>query len=169
MIELVDLQSGRRWFRRNHRVPLGSTPSGAIHEDVWQGGLEKVDHEFGNLLSTTDKQPWPTEVGLPFCRDRSSQSNEFFHVSGLPEGWCGITDTKAGSWVRIDYPTDVFPYCWIFMTYGGWRERSVVVLEPCTNHPKDIEQAISTGTAAVLAPATTREFEVTVSVGSANE
>ena len=270
MIELVDLQRGGRWLRRNHRVPLGSTPSGAVYDDVWQGGseelfpndaptvvddsfyldhgelwsvpwqvvrtkddaiesavegpatgvrickrlsinvaeltvryafehsgrialphlfklqaamdvntncqinlpggfVEKVDHEFGNLLSTTDKQPWPTEVGLPFCRDRSSQSNEFFHGSGLPEGWCGITDTRAGSWVRIDYPTDVFPYCWIFMTYGGWRERSVVVLEPCTNHPKDIEQAISIGTAAVLAPATTREFEVTVSVGSANE
>jgi len=63
----------------------------------------------------------------------------------------------------------VFPYCWIFMTYGGWRDHNVVVLEPCTNYPKDLEKAISTGTATVLAPATTREFEVTVSVGSANE
>ena len=71
--------------------------------------------------------------------------------------------------MRIDYLTDLFPYCWIFMTYGGWRERNVVVLESFTNHPKNLEQAISTGTAAVLVPATTREFEVTVSVGSANE
>lgn len=169
MIELVDLQSGRRWLWRNHRVSLGSTPSGASYDDVWQGGLEKVDHEFGNLLSTTDEQPWSTEVGLPFCLHRSSRSNEFVYVSGLPEGWCEITDTKAGSWVRIDYPTVVFPHCLIFMTYGGWRERNMVVLEPCTNHPKDLEQAISNGTAAVLAPGTSREFEVTVSVGSANE
>ena len=41
MIELVDLQSGRRWLRRNHRVPLGSTPSGAVYDDVWQGGLSR--------------------------------------------------------------------------------------------------------------------------------
>ena len=269
MTELVDLQSGGKWLWRNHQVPLGSIPSGAVYDDVWQGGLEelfpndapaivddssypdhgelwsvpwqvvrtkegaielavegaatgvrickrfsinfaeltvryafehsgripllhlfklhaaidvnthcqinlpggvveKVDHEFGNLLSTADEQPWPTEVGLPFCCDRSSRSNEFVYVSDLPEGWCGITENKAGSWVRIDYPTDVFPYCWIFMTYGG-REHNVVVLEPCTNYPKDLEKATSNGTATLLAPATTREFEVTVSVGSVNE
>ena len=42
MIELVDLQRGGRWLRRNHRVPLGSTPSGAVCDDVWQGGSEEL-------------------------------------------------------------------------------------------------------------------------------
>jgi hypothetical protein len=137
--------------------------------DLPGGVVEKVDSQFGNLLDGIDEQAWPTGVDLSRCRDKGSNTNEFVYVSDLPEGWCGITDTKARSWLRIDYPTDVFPYCWIFMTYGGWREHNVVVLEPCTNYPKDLELAISNGTAAILDRARIKEFEVTVSVGAVHE
>ena len=100
--------------------------------DLPGGVVEKVDSQFGVLLEAVDKQAWPTSVDVSRCRDKGSRTNEFVYVSDLPEGWCGITDTKPGSWFRIDYPRDVFPYCWIFMSYGGWRHHNVVVLEPCS-------------------------------------
>ena len=133
--------------------------------DLTGGRVEKVDREFGSLLRSNDRQLWPTSVELSRCRRLSSRTHEFFYVSDLPERWCGITDIEARSWVRINYPKDVFPYCWIFMTYGGWRDHNVVVLGPSTNYPKDLRQAISRGTQAELVPGSKAVFEVTVSVG----
>ena len=129
--------------------------------------LFKMDSQFrGNLLDAVDEQPWPTSIDLSRCRDQTTRSNEVVYVSDLPEGWCGITDTKAGSWFRIDDPRDVFPYCWIFMSYGAWRYHNVVVLELCSNYPRDLNEAIATGKAAALAPSSTTEFQLQVSVGA---
>ena len=148
-------------------------PAMAINEhcriDLPGGQVEKVDAGFGNILTAGAKQVWPTDADLSLCRHPSSGTNEFVYVSEIPGGWCGITDTQARSWVRLDYPTDVFPFCWIFMTYGGWRDHNVVVLEPCTNYPKDLSEAISRGTSAVLQPGETRRFETVLTVGQVGD
>lgn len=52
------------------------------------------------------------------------------------------------------------------MSYGGWRDHNVVVLEPCSNDPKDLNEAIATGNVAALAPSSTTEFQLQVSVGA---
>ena len=130
------------------------------------GIVEKVSQDFGNILDTTNPLAWPTAMNLDRCRNESSHTNEFIYVSKLPQGRCGITDLRAGSWICFDYPIEVFPYCWVFMTYGGWRGHNVVVLEPCTNYPKDLPTAISRGTSAILEPHAASEFEVRVSIGA---
>lgn len=148
-------------------------PAIAVHQacriELPGGTVEKVASEFGNLLDSTAPQPWPTSVDLSQCRRDSSRTSEFVYVSDLTEGRCGVIDTNSSSWVRIEYPTDVFPYCWVFMTYGGWRDHNVVVLEPCTNYPKDLGEAVSRGSSAGLAPGEIKEFEVRVSVGASHE
>lgn len=133
------------------------------------GSVEKVDPSFGNLLGVVVAQPWPTDVDLSRCRAASSTTNEFAYVSDLPIGTCGVVDERAGARIRIDYPREFFPYCWLFITYGGWCDHNVVVLEPCTNYPKDLEEAASRGTCPVLPPGEVVEFEVMISVGPANE
>jgi galactose mutarotase-like enzyme len=148
-------------------------PAFAIDEacrlDLPGGTVEKVDAEFGNLLNSMETQPWPTEANLAQCRDRFSKTSEFVYVSNLTESWCGITDASTDSWVRIRYSDEVFPFCWIFMTYGGWRDHNVVVLEPCTNYPKDLDSAIAEGTHATLTPGIAKEFDVTFSVGAVGD
>ncbi len=52
------------------------------------------------------------------------------------------------------------------MTYGGWRGHNVVVLEPRSNYSRDLKEAMAKGYAAVLAPFSTIEFQIQVSVGA---
>lgn len=133
--------------------------------DVPGGVVEEVESGFGNLLEGLVPEPWPTSANLSECRPRSSGTNEFVYVSDMPEGHCGVVDEQARSWVRLDYSQDQFPYCWIFMSYGGWRGRNVVVLEPCTNYPKDLAAAIESGTSARLLPGETVQYEAAITVG----
>ncbi|MCI0679610.1 MAG: hypothetical protein L0Z63_11305 [Actinobacteria bacterium] len=135
--------------------------------DLPGGFVEKVDPGVGNLLGpdqTARRQSWPTPVDLGQCRPASSGTNEFVYVHDLPQGWCAVADRRLGCRMTISYPTEYFPYCWIFMTYGGWRGHNVVVLEPCTNYPKVLGEAIEEGRAASLMPRAIEEFTVTVTV-----
>lgn len=146
-------------------------PAMAVNEhctlDLPGGIVEKVEDGFGNLLADgTGEAEWPTVGDLDRCRPQSSETNEFVYVSSLAEGWCGVTDAAAGSWIRFDYPLEVFPFTWLFITYGGWNDHNVVVLEPCTNYPKDLHLAVANGTSAELISGVPIEFEVIVTVGS---
>lgn len=54
------------------------------------------------------------------------------------------------------------PYLWLFLSYGGWRNTYTAVLEPCTNMPKDLADAVRAGQSARLMPG--EVFATTVSV-----
>ena len=162
-------------YRLEHRGPeplphlFKLHPAIAVTEhctiDLPGGRVEPVDPEFGNILQSPYSAPWPGNGDLSRCRAPSSRTREFVYVHDAPEGWCGITDHAAGARLRLHYPTEVFPYCWLFMTYGGWRGHNVVVLEPCTNYPKDLAAAVRGGTAAVLNAHETRAIGVEISLG----
>lgn len=144
-------------------------PAFAIDEhcriDMPGGLVEKVESGFGNLIPDGSEEGWPTSADLARCRPWSSETNEFVYVSELPEGRCGLTDLQRESWVRLGFSREQFPFCWLFLTYGGWRRHNVVVLEPCSNYPKDLEEAIAHGTHARLRPGELQSYEVAVSVG----
>jgi hypothetical protein len=137
-----------------------------IHEDcsieLPGGTVEKVDPGFGTIIERMGPLEWPgTELQqLDGCRPPASGDYEFVYVFDLPAGWCGLIDKRRGARLRFNYPQEVFPYCWLFITYGGWRGHNVVVLEPCTNYPKDLRVAIANGTSATLAPGESRRFEI---------
>jgi hypothetical protein len=75
-------------------------------------------------------------------------------------------DVWAGGWEELfpnDAPTDfegralpdhgewwTTPFLWLFLSYGGWRDCYTAVLEPCTNMPKDLAEAVRTGQSARL-------------------
>lgn len=50
----------------------------------------------------------------------------------------------------MKFDTASFPYVWMFQSYGGWRGHYVVVVEPCTTLPSDLEEACRNGTVALL-------------------
>ena len=47
---------------------------------------------------------------------------------------------------------------------GGWRDCYTAVLEPCTNLPKDLTEAVRAGTSARLAPGETFRTSVAVAL-----
>ena len=59
------------------------------------------------------------------------------------------------------FDRDVFPHCWLFASYGGWRNHNVAVLEPCTGYPVNFEAMQAAGRHRTLAPGETLATDVT--------
>jgi len=85
-------------------------------------------------------------------------------VSDLPAGWCGIERAGGRERIIFEFPLEVLPFCWLFMAFGGWRDYYTVVLEPCTNMPKDLGAALAAGQCARLDAGGTLDCAVTVRV-----
>jgi hypothetical protein len=132
------------------------------------GEVTPVDPSFSRMLAAAGCWPsCPGSDGRPVDLSvvpAPGQLQEFVYVSRLPDGWCGIRRTRTGESLMISYPVNVLPHCWLFMSYGGWRDYYTVVLEPCTNLPKDLPTARRRGTCAFLDPGSALEFDVTVEV-----
>lgn len=134
------------------------------------GTVTPVEPGFGRL-DTPWSFRWPLgatasgePVDLSVVRPAGELFREFVYVSDLPEGWCGLRRARTGESLRISFPLTVLPYCWLFLTYGGWRDYCTAVLEPCTNVPKDLGTARGRGSCAVLQPGEEREFAVRLEV-----
>jgi hypothetical protein len=79
----------------------------------------------------------------------ASGACEFYYVTGLDAGWCALT-YGDGSGVGLAFDREVYPSCWVFASYGGWRDLQVAVLEPCTGYPVSVNDGIEAGTHRVL-------------------
>jgi hypothetical protein len=93
------------------------------------------------------------------------QLQEFVYVEALPGGWCGVYDPASGATLRMDFNRGHMPFVWLFVTYGGWRGLYTVVLEPCTNLPKDLGEAVRRGQSARLDPGGEFTTEASVTLG----
>jgi hypothetical protein len=94
-----------------------------------------------------------------------SCTREFLYVRDLPAPWCGVDDPEAGASLRLRFDAAAFPFTWLFLSYGGWRDVHTAVLEPCTTMPKALEAAVAAGQAARLAPRATFSTAVSVELG----
>lgn len=133
------------------------------------GRVTRVDPSFSAIAGKDGRWPCvPSAQGgmadLSLVPDRNAGLKEFIYVSDLPEGWCGVRRSRTGEEIVFRYPLEQLPYCWLFMTYGGWRGYYTVVLEPCTNIPKDLAAAKAGGTCARLQPGEMWDLAVTVTI-----
>jgi len=118
------------------------------------GRVTPVDPTFGTLLPGPGPFTWPNADGVDLSKvhPESSKAREFVYVSELPQAWCGVVDDDSGARLTIRFDGTRVPYVWLFMSYGGWRDCHTVVLEPCTNLPKDLREATRLGQSACLPP-----------------
>ncbi len=80
----------------------------------------------------------------------TTQVNEFQYATEMSAGWCALTDTRTGVSYGLSFDAQVLPSCWLFATYGGWRNLHTVVLEPCTGYPISVTEGVERGTHKVL-------------------
>lgn len=121
--------------------------------------IEPVDLGFSKIIGQHEKTCFPTALdrdGKPIEVNQippaSSKLQEFYYSSDLAIGHCGIRNQKSQSLLIFSFDRADFPYVWVFQSYGGWQGHYVIVLEPCTNIPWDLEVAQQNGTCAILEP-----------------
>jgi hypothetical protein len=88
------------------------------------------------------------------------------YVAELPASWCGVDDVIQGASIRMQYDGRHMPFLWLFLSYGGWRDCYTVVLEPCTNMPKDLAEAVQSGQSARLDAGAVFQTSVAVTLGA---
>lgn len=124
------------------------------------GDVCAVDPAFGTLLSSGDDVELSADGdartyridGLRRVPSRPGRHREFVYLSGLAGGTCGVDDRAAGASLRLNFDVRHWPYLWLFLTYGGWRDCFTAVLEPCTSMPKELSEATRLGQTACLSP-----------------
>jgi hypothetical protein len=154
-------------FLFKQHLPILLTP--ACRLLVPGGRVQAVDPEFGTILSDARPFDWPyarthagRDVDLRSVPEPSSGAREFLYLRDLPEPWCGVEDTRSRASIRMNFDNRKLPFLWLFLSYGGWRDTYMAVLEPCSNMPKDLTEAVRLQQAASLDPG--EQFETVVSV-----
>ncbi len=138
----------------SHRIDF--PPMAVLREPEFPGTLGDAPPIF----------PWPhahlgdTTIDLRQVPDVSSRALHFFYGAGLVSGWCGITNRANRLACALRFDPEVFPSCWLFATYGGWRDLNVAVLEPATGYPFQMQSMIAGGRARRLAPGASLETSV---------
>jgi len=129
--------------------------------------LLAVDPSYPGTLADVDAPfRWPMapgkrcETDLRTIQPPSSQEVYFLYGHDLQEGWVAITNPVKKFSAGFTFSPEVFRSCWIFASYGGWRGYHMVLVEPCTSYPQQLQDAIRHGRANTLAPGAV--FQTTV-------
>lgn len=129
--------------------------------------IEPAVLDFSKIIGQDKKTRFPKafaadgqEIEVQKIPPRSSKLQEFYYSSELALGECGINRDRAR--LVMSFDTADFPYVWMFQSYGGWHDRYVVVMEPATTIPYDLEIACQNKTAAQLQPQESQHRTLTV-------
>jgi len=112
----------------------------------------------GTLSGASDPADWPHiktpdgNVDLRRIPPEEARQLYFFYGTEIQGNWCALTNTATGLACGLQFDSQVFSCCWLFATYGGWRNYNVAVLEPCTGYPLNFEAMKAAGHHRVLAP-----------------
>ena len=164
-------------FLFKQHLPIAITPGCRL--SMPGGRVLPVDPAFGTRVhdATGGGFDWHSVAATgdgggdrPVAHSIARQpKREFVYVLDAPEGWCGVDDLERGATLRFSFDRERVPFVWLFLSYGGWRDCYTAVLEPCTNFPKSLDEAVARGHAAVLRPGEVWETRASVTLGQANE
>jgi hypothetical protein len=90
---------------------------------------------------------------------------DFFYLFDLDAG--RIAWKRPSQRLKLEYTFDttVFPFAWLFASYGGFDGHYTVVLEPCTTMPLRVGDAIRHGRCSRLLPEEVLETDVCLYAG----
>lgn len=143
---------------------MAVTPQHRIDFPAMKVILEPAFH--GTLGGGADFGEWPLirtaigEVDLRCVTPEDAGQLYFFYGTQMKGNWCALTNTSTGVSCGLQFDPEVFRSCWLFATYGGWRNYNVAVLEPCTGYPLNFEAMKAANRCQSLAPGDTLQTDV---------
>ncbi len=143
---------------------MAVTPQHRIDFPAMKVSLEPAF--LGSLEGAPETFEWPhiwidgRAVDLRRIPDEAMRRLYFFYGSQMQAGWCALTNTANRLACGFLFDQKVFPSCWLFASYGGWRNHNVAVLEPCTGYPLNFDAMRAAGRHKTLAPGEVLSTEV---------
>ena len=92
---------------------------------------------------------------------------DFFYLFDIAHGAMAWRSRSGDLEFRYEFDTLVFPYAWLFASYGGFNGHYTVILEPCTAMPISVTEAAFRQQCSQLAPGQTLETRVSIYAGKA--
>ncbi len=112
--------------------------------------------------------PWPNLEGeaVNVVPPRNG-TMDFFYLFDLASGSMYWRRPGAGLKFGYQFDTKVFPYAWLFASYGEFLGHYTIILEPCTAMPMSVNAAAPKGQCARLEPGQILETAVSLYAGRA--
>lgn len=120
----------------------------------------------GTLAGASELSDWPSirtvagDIDLRRVTPEDACQLYFFYGTQMQGNWCALTNSATGLSCSLQFDPKVFPCCWLFATYGGWRSYNVAVLEPCTGYPLNFETMKAAGRHRILGPGESLQTKV---------
>ena len=93
-------------------------------------------------FKTTEPFQWPQLEGrLANVVPAQSGEMDFFYLFDLEKGEMFWRRPTAGLKFGYQFDARVFPYAWLFASWGGFLGHYIIILEPCTAMPMSVNQA----------------------------
>ncbi|MHB0856525.1 MAG: DUF5107 domain-containing protein [Anaerolineae bacterium] len=115
---------------------------------------------------TLEPFPWPMVEGqradvIP----PDEGSVEFLYLYDLEQGRMAWVSREGDLTFAYTFDTQIFPYAWIFASYGGFEGHYTATLEPCTTMPIAVAEAAALGQTAVLESGETLRTRISTYAG----
>jgi hypothetical protein len=97
--------------------------------------------------------PWPNIEGRAAnVVPRQNGTVDFFYLFELMEGRLACHRKRRNITIGYTFDTNIFPYAWLFASYGGFNGYYTVILEPCTAMPLSVNEAAAKKQCSRLEP-----------------
>lgn len=126
-----------------------------------------VDPAYSRFGDRSDWFDWPYPDGSTNAAIVPGKENsmDFFYLAEADRGFMGMANKRNDTLFAYDYDRAVFPYQWYFASYGGFLDHYTAILEPCTNMPIMVADAIAKNQSAVLTPGASIDTRVRIFAG----
>ncbi len=160
---IANRAASRRDFLWKLHAALRIAPGDVIQCPARRGQV--VDLEWSRF-HTLEPFDWPTiESQAANVIPEKTDTTDFFYLFDLESGEMAWRRPTAGLVFRYRFDTKVFPYAWLFASYGGLDGHYTAVLEPCTSMPLSVSEAAALGQCSSLEPGEVLETQVTLEAG----
>jgi hypothetical protein len=109
---------------------------------------------------------WPRLEGQPAnVVPPPDGSVDFFYLFDLASGRVAWHRPRNGLQFTYQFDLKVFPYTWLFASYGGFDGHYTAILEPCTAMPISVREAAAKKQCSLLDPGQSLETLVSIWAG----
>ena len=112
--------------------------------EIPAGCMTAADVDWSTLPDTM-----PRRFGGTIDVPEKDGSSEFLYLTDLHESFCAAHFADGHS-LRCEFDSSIFTSIWYFGTYGKLNGSYTAILEPCTNYPMSVNDAMKANSCARL-------------------